>query len=402
MKEGENMSVKVVTIGTRGFATLYTRTLLDNLNDGKYEFVGVVDRNIDECVYADEFKANNIPIYKSIENFFKKNTADLVVISTPPQFHEEQSVYCVEHGANVLCEKPIAPDFERATNMIEAQKRTGKFIAIGYQHSYTTAILNLKKDIADGVFGNPVLLKTIVLWPREWSYYNRGSRWAGKIKDENGKLILDSVLSNAAAHFLHNMLYVLGEEHGKAALPKTVEAELLRANDIENFDTSIVRIKTQNDAELFMVSGHPVDDVINPVFEFKFEKAVITYRANEESIIAKFNDGTVKNYGEPLDDTVKVKHLWDCIDAVKSGTKLPCDVTTATSHNIVINSLYENVEIKDFPKDIVIQDIEKERTYVEGLFSILKKSYEEEKFLSELGYDWAEKTSYTVDEKYSL
>lgn len=400
MKEGKSMSVKVVTLGARGFATLYTRTLLDNINSGKYEFAGVIARNIDECDYADEFFANNIPVYKTIEDFFKENTADLVIISTPPQFHEEQSVYCVEHGANVLCEKPIAPDFERATNMIDAQKRTGKFIAIAYQHSYTSQILNLKKDIADGVFGKPILLKSIVLWPRPWSYYNRGSRWAGKIKDENGKLILDSVLSNATAHFLHNMLYVLGEEPGKAAMPKSVEAELLRANDIENFDTCVVRVKTQNNADILMVSGHPVDDVVNPVFEFKFEKAVITYRANEENIIAKFNDGTVKDYGEPLTETVKVKHLWEAIKAVESGDKLACDVETATPHNIVINSLYENVDIKNFPEDIVVHDTENERTYVKDLYTLLQKAYNEEKFLSELGCNWAEKTAYTVDEKY--
>ena len=324
----------------------------------------------------------------------------MVIISTPPQFHEEQSIYCVEHGANVLCEKPIAPDYERATNMIEAQKRTGKFIGIGYQHSYTSQILNLKKDIADGVFGKPILLKTIVLWPRPWSYYGRGSGWAGKIKDDNGKLILDSVLSNATAHFLHNMLFVMGEEQNKAAMPKTVEAELLRANDIENFDSCVVRVKTQNDAELLMVCAHAIDDVVNPMFEFKFEKATIQYRANEQNIIAKFNDGTVKDYGEPLTETVKMKHLWDAIKAVETGEKLACDVETATAHNIIIDSLYHNVEIKNFPEDIIVKDTEKERTYVKDLYSIMKKAYEEEKFLSELGYDWAEKTAYTVDENY--
>ena len=394
------MSVKVVTIGARGYATAYTRPLLDNFGSDEYEYAGVIARNIDECDWADEFKEKKIPVYKTIEDYFKENTADLVIISTPPQFHEEQSVYCVEQGANVLCEKPIAPDFERATKMIEAQKRTGKFIGIGYQHSYTSQILNLKKDISDGVFGKPILLKTIVLWPRAWSYYGRGSGWGGKIKDDKGKLILDSVLSNATAHFLHNMLFVMGEEQNKAAMPKTVEAELLRANDIENFDTCVVRVKTQNDAELLMVCAHPVDDVVNPTFEFKFEKATIQYRANEQNIIAKFNDGTVKDYGEPLTETSKMKHLWDAIRAVKTGEKLACDVETATAHNIIIDSLYHNAEIKNFPEELIVKDTEKERTYVKDLYSIMKKAYEEEKFLSELGYDWAEKTAYTVDEKY--
>ncbi len=394
------MSVKVVTVGARGFATAYTRPLLDHINSGKYEYAAVIARNIDACMYADEFRENNIPIYKTLEEFFAENTADLMIISTPPHLHEEQSIYCAEHGANVLCEKPIAPDFAGANAMIEAQERTGKFIAIAYQHSYTTPILNLKKDIASGIFGKPILLKTMVLWPRAWQYYKRGTGWGGRLKDENGKLILDSVASNAAAHFLHNMLFVMGEETDKAAMPAEIEAELLRANDIESFDTGLIKVTTVQGAELYMIASHATTTAVEPMFDFEFENAVIRYRAREQSIVAEFRDGTVKEYGEPLEETVPVKHLWDAIDAVNTGAKLPCDVETALPHNIVINSMYENTPIINFPEELVVKDEENEKTYVKELDTLLKKAYAEGKLLSDLGYEWAGKTKHTVNKKY--
>jgi hypothetical protein len=65
------------------------------------------------------------------------------------------------------------------------------------------------------------------------AYYQR-SFWSGRIKDDNGNWILDSVASNATAHYIHNMFYVLGNEVDKSAVPVEVAAELYRANNIEN------------------------------------------------------------------------------------------------------------------------------------------------------------------------
>ncbi len=102
----------------------------------------------------------------------------------------------------------------------------------------------------EGVFGRAVRLKTITLWPRTHSHYAR-SRWAGRIKDDHGSWVLDSPVNNATAHYLHNMLYLLGKTTNSSARPASVEAELYRANNIENYDTGALRIKTEEGAEIF-------------------------------------------------------------------------------------------------------------------------------------------------------
>ncbi len=389
------MSVKVVTLGAGGYATAYTRPLLDHFGSDKFEYAGVVARNIDACMYADEFREKGIPIYKTIQDFFAERTADLVIISTPPHLHAEHSIYCVEHGANVLCEKPIAPSREEAQAMTEAAKRTGKFIAIAYQHSYTTPILNLKQDIIDGVLGKPLMFKTMVLWPRAWSYYNRGTKWGGKLKDDSGKLILDSVASNAAAHFLHNLLFLLGEKQAAAAIPESVSAELLRANEIENFDTSVLKMGMKNGAEVLFIASHATTSNIEPKFDLEFENATVHYEA-DGGMRATFKDGTVKDYGEPLAETRPMKHMWDAIDAVTSGKELPCSTVTASAHNAVINSLYEQCTIQDFPEAMVVKDSEQEKTYVPELYDLLVKAYDEGKTLSELGCSWVKNETFTM------
>lgn len=392
------MSVKVLTVGAGGFGTTYTRPLLDNLGNGKYEYAGVVEIN-DDFPYRDEFEKNNIPVYKTMDAFFAENSADLVIISTPPHFHAEQCIYAVEHGANVLCEKPIAPSYAEAKSICEASKRTGKFIAIGYQHSYAKSILDLKADILSGVLGKPKKLKTIVLWPRDWVYYGRSSGWAGRIKNDNGNLILDSVISNATAHYLHNMLFLLGDEISKTCLPEKYSAELLRANKIENFDTATLRM-VAGDVEIFMVASHAITIWKHPTFEFHFENAVVTYERGESNLVATFNDGTVKDYGKPDVDIENCKKLWDAIDAAANGTPLPCVAETAMAHNIIINSLYEQCGIQNFPSELVVNDENDKRTYVKGLDDLLLKAFEEGKMLSELDCGWAKKTEFCLDKKY--
>ena len=126
---------------------------------------------------------------------------------------------------------------------------------IGYQWSFSKAIQSLKNDIIKGLFGKPIRLKTLALWPRDDEYYGRNN-WAGRIKENQGKWVLDSPMNNAVAHYLHNMFYVLGFEVDSSAVPKQVIAECYRANPIENYDTAVCRILTTDDVEILFYASH--------------------------------------------------------------------------------------------------------------------------------------------------
>jgi len=390
------MAAKILVIGAGGYGLVYMKALMEHIDEGKYELDGVVEINIDACAsYKEELQRRKISVYKTVEEYFEEHRADLAIISTPIALHACQAIYALEHGANVLCEKPIAASYEDARAMCEASKRTGKFLAIGYQFCYTTGICNLKKDILQGVLGAPKKLKTLVLFPRGWWYY-RG-RWTGHIKDQNGNLILDNVISNATAHYLHNMLYLLGDSMQKAALPCRYSAEILRANDIETYDTAVLRMELESGAELMMFASHAVQNEVRPVFDFTFERAVVTFSLHH-NLVARFHDGTVKDYGNPLVENDNLKKLWDVIDALTSGTELPCVAETALPHNILINSIYEKCETQEVPAEHIIIDEEAGCTRVAGLDEMLVEGFERGELLSEMGYDWVRRTDFVIDQ----
>src|SRR5438552_251290 len=113
----------------------------------------------------------------------------------------------------------------------------------GYGNKYVNALLDAPNQndfrIAAAIDPSPHLcrrkrMRCMVLGPRDEAYYNR-NRWAGALRDAHGNLVLDSPANNACAHYLHNMLYVLGDVIDRSDPPATVTAELYRAHAITNY-----------------------------------------------------------------------------------------------------------------------------------------------------------------------
>ncbi len=383
-----NNPLGLLLVGIGGYAQYHVKELLDKRNDNEFLIKGIIDPRPENCILFPELVRMGIPVYSSMEEFFENSKADLTLITTPINLHKSQVCYALSKGSNVLCEKPIAATVQDAIEMIEAKDKYGKILAIGFQWSFCDAIQGLKKDIMDGKFGKAKRLKTMVLWPRTRDYYQRP--WAAKIKTVTGEWILDSVASNAAAHYLHNMLYVLGDEVNKSATPAEVSAELYRANNIENFDTVFSRVYTAGGTELFFVASHASKETVDPIFCYEFENAIIHFDSNEQTgILAKFKDGTVKNYGSPY-ESQEEKKIWATMDAIRGDAIMPCDPDAAINHVICVNGMQESMpEIIDFPKELVKKHEDVDGVFVDGLDDVIKKCFNTGKLPSEMNVEWS-------------
>lgn len=61
---------------------------------------------------------------------------DVIHVCTPNSSHSEITVAALESGKHVMCEKPMAKTAAEAKAMLEASKRTGKKLTIGYQNRF--------------------------------------------------------------------------------------------------------------------------------------------------------------------------------------------------------------------------------------------------------------------------
>ena len=88
---------------------------------------------------------------------------DAVHVCTPNRSHGEITVAALESGRNVMCEKPMAINSEEASKMLEAQKKSGKLLTVGYQNRYRTDTMTLKAMAENGDLGEIYIAKAHAL-----------------------------------------------------------------------------------------------------------------------------------------------------------------------------------------------------------------------------------------------
>jgi len=393
--------VSVAIAGIGGYGNTYLAALFDPPNPQEFRLVGAIDPSPTSCVRLGDLKVHDVPLYPSLESFYAERNADLMIICTPLHLHAEHACAALSRGSHVLCEKPLCVTPQQVRQMMLCRDRANRHLAVGYQWSYSHAVQELKKDILDGKFGAPKRLRSMVLWPRDLRYYGR-NRWAGVKCDDRGNWVLDSPVNNACAHYLHNMLYVFGSRVDRSAQPVSVNAELYRANAIENYDTAVLKARTRQDVELLLVVSHATGISRGPIFSYEFERGTIEFvNQPNATITARFADGSVKDYGSPNEG--RHRKLWLTIKAVREGTAPLCGIEAATPHTLCTWAAQQSADVIAFPADRIRVDAgdgQSQRTWVEGLDAQLTECYEQFALPSEMGIEWAEPSrEVSIDER---
>lgn len=313
--------IKVGLLGVGGYAANYIHTVKNPQREG-VTLAAAVDPYNKECDIC--------PVYDTTEEMYRNHPdLDLVVVGTPLHLHADQVCEAFSHGCHVVVEKPLTISMEEARRMVSARDKAGKKLGVGFQLCADEAMLALKADADRGLFGKPVLMKAIVLWPRGNAYYHRGSGWAGKRTTANGTPIYDNVLSNATAHYLMNALFLADEPIAD------FECRTYRANPIETYDTAVLKGHTVSGVEVFIAVSHAAGPHLqqNPLLVYEYENATLCYgAAGEENtrFTARFKDGTTKAY-----PTMYAKHLpnfWNMVDAIREETPVACPPEVAMLH----------------------------------------------------------------------
>lgn len=389
-----NDMVSVALAGICGYGHNYVPYILNLAREHKTRFVGVIEPFIEKSKQHEYLQAEKVPIYQSLEQFYKREHADVVILVTPIHLHCQQSHLAMTNGSHVLCEKPLAATIQDAISISEHSYNSKKLVSIGYQRCFSQAIQSLRRDFERGLFGRAKRLKALVLWPRGKEYYAR-NRWAGRIKSDDGDWVLDSPIHNATAHYLHELFFILGSRIDNDRRPRDVIAELYRAHEIENFDTAALRCHTADNIEILFYASHAVPEYKGPIVHCEFENAVIQYETNgygdeKPHIIAHFTDGTAVDYGSPDDNPyAKVDNI---IGAVRTEMPVLCNADDAIPQVLCINGAQESAKsIVNFPTSLIDSKLTLDGTIpcVQNLTATLLECYEKNVLPSELGVLWA-------------
>lgn len=377
----------VVLVGTGGYGVTYLNRLLDPACDLPMRLVAGVDPFAKAGPRYDAMLQAGIALYDRLEDFYAENTADIAILSTPIHLHKTQAIYCMEHGSHVMCEKPICAVVDDIAEMKQVSERTGKLLLVGFQWSFSDAIRTMKEDVLAGRYGRLKRMKTLVLWPRDFAYYRRGTGWAARKKTPDGAWILDSVANNATAHYLNNMLFTAGKQLSTSAELTDLTVQTYRANPIEMFDTCALRAHTEEGAELLYLASHAIrkERMRGPEFVYEMEEGRITCETTAAGVRIRGQrmGEPVKEYGNP--NALETCKLDWMVKVLEEGAPPLCSADTASMHTRCINKIYELIpETPALPEDWIVRDEKEQMIYGRELDALLARCYDEWKLPCEL------------------
>lgn len=250
MSDLGNDKLRFATVGLGNWAGRVVDLLLKHRAAGNsaIDLVSVFEPELAQhAKRVDVLRHLGIRVVDSYEQILNDKQIEAVMLPVPIHLHRPMTERALKAGKAVLVEKPVSGCVQDVDAMIAARDRAKLPVLVSFQDTYDPKMLELKRAILRGGIGKLESVTVVGCWPRDDAYYRR-TTWAGHIQHE-GTWVLDSPVTNAFAHYLHLAFFLLGDRESTWAVPTSVEAELYRVYDIENYDTASQR---------FIAAGVPV------------------------------------------------------------------------------------------------------------------------------------------------
>jgi predicted dehydrogenase len=103
---------------------------------------------------AEEFcRQYDVPLVDSYEQILADPEVDAVVLATPHSLHETQIIAAAAAGKHIHVEKPITLDRAGADRAVEAARKAGVVLAVGYCRRFHPSIVEVRRRLAQGRLG---------------------------------------------------------------------------------------------------------------------------------------------------------------------------------------------------------------------------------------------------------
>lgn len=102
---------------------------------------------------AADYGTADAQVFTDYRKLVALNSLDVVHVLTPNKSHSPITVAALDAGKHVMCEKPMAKTSKDARAMVEAARRNGKKLTIGYQSRHRNDAVYLKQMVEAGELG---------------------------------------------------------------------------------------------------------------------------------------------------------------------------------------------------------------------------------------------------------
>lgn len=268
---------------------------------------------------------------------------DVVLLPTPIPLHADQHQKVIELGKACYLEKPPTLWWPEFQEMLKVESKAKWQTQIGFNFVGDPFRRRLKERLLSGEFGQVQGVTLFATWPRDLAYYQRNN-WAGRM-EVDGKPVMDSPIGNACAHFVQDLLFLLGSGTIDSVMELAqVRANLTRGHPIECFDTVMLEATSTKGQWLRLGVTHTGLDGHRDCETVYCTKATITLDSWWQAKI-QFEDGRTETLESdlrpgaiPLDHNLKA--YFDYLKGIQErpGTTMVESTSFVQLHNLAFKS----------------------------------------------------------------
>lgn len=379
--------VRWACVGLGGYAGKMSDLLWDLSRQSKLRYVAACDPALEaNAERVAQLRSGDVRVHDNISALLRSD-AQAVWLPVPIDLHLPFSRAVLEAGKAVLCEKPAAGAPHDIDAMIAARDAAALPLAVGFQHVYDPAVAEVKRRLRAGAVGTVRRASVIVAWPRDDHYYARNT-WAARWK-RGDTWVLDSPANNAMAHYLHLALFLLGDAPGTSAVPARVQAEHYRANPIETYDTTALRVTLTSGVELHVYLTHASANTIDPRLTFTGDAGTLVLDPEQQAVCPDATTLRMATGPEIRQNMVAT------VSALVRGERPPTPVATlecARAQSVTVAASVQAAPVQTFPAAMIRQVPTRNGTLraVDDIESLLRDCAATHRLPSETGaWPWA-------------
>ena len=196
--------MKYALIGCGRIAPNHLEAAINN----NLEIVGLCDivpEHIDNLVSKLNIDVNKYKKYTDYKVMLEEEKPELVAIATESGKHAEIALDCLDAGANLIIEKPIALSLEDADKIIGKAKEKGLVVCANHQNRFNKSIQKIRQALDEGKFGRMLYGTAHIRWNRGPDYYTQAP-WRGTWAQDGGALM------NQCIHNIDLLRWMMGDE----------------------------------------------------------------------------------------------------------------------------------------------------------------------------------------------
>lgn len=275
-------------IGCGRIAVNHIKAAVNN----KLEITAVCDVDLKQIdiLFEKTSYTGNPDRYEDYKEMIKEHPEiELAAIATESGSHAEIALYCIDHGINVIIEKPMAMSMKDAEEIIRRSEEKHVKVSACHQNRFNVAVQEMRKALEAGRFGKLSHGSIHVRWNRNKDYYTQAP-WRGTWAHDGGALM------NQCIHGIDLLRWMMGDDVDEVyGVTRQQFHHYLEAEDI---GMAVVKFKNGAVATI--------------------EGTTNVYPRNLEETLYLFGEnGTVKLGGKSTNNI----DVWDFVDETEEDTK---------------------------------------------------------------------------------